>query len=73
MSEFVLYAPLTSKALDKPIAFAGYSGLGPMTSADPSEWRRWPTADDAKRSPAYAHPLAIFDVRAVEDVLTTVQ
>jgi len=68
MPEYVLIAPIATKKCGKPIAFASYTGIGPATSADPQKWRRFASPDDARRSPANAHPLAVFDVVDLAEV-----
>lgn len=59
---YVLRETFASKRQGKPLWFAGMTGIGPRTTADPAERVEFATRDDAARCPAMFHALSFYEV-----------
>jgi hypothetical protein len=63
VSVFVLRSASTYRG--KPLWFKQMTGIGPMTTADPSERAVFPTREAALASPAMFHALSFYEVEEV--------
>jgi hypothetical protein len=69
---WVLKNTLTSENLGKPICFQMMTGIGPCTSADPDEWMRFDSPEEAKSHPANFHALSFYEAARYEEVVADV-
>lgn len=66
---FVLHEPFSSERQGKTLCLAEQTAIGPRTSADPGEWLRFDSKEQAARHPAAFHSLTFYEPRRLVDLM----